>query len=82
MFADLNFLFNSDFRIHTVGVAQVVEPQVVALVVVGSSPITHPIYKPLTGQENCPVICFRLNFIYLIENKYNSELSQEPDSVF
>jgi hypothetical protein len=26
-----------------VGVAQVVEPQVVALVVVGSSPITHPI---------------------------------------
>ena len=37
---------NSDFRIHSmVGVAQVVEPQVVALVVVGSSPITHPIYK-------------------------------------
>ena len=26
-----------------VGVAQLVEPQVVALVVVGSSPITHPI---------------------------------------
>ena len=29
-----------------VGVAQVVERQVVALVVVGSSPITHPI-KPI-----------------------------------
>ena len=28
-----------------VGVAQVVERQVVALVVVGSSPITHPIIK-------------------------------------
>ena len=28
-----------------VGVAQLVEPQVVALVVVGSSPITHPIKK-------------------------------------
>ena len=48
--------FISDFRIPTsefdsfrlpnsfmVGVAQLVEPQVVALVVVGSSPITHPI---------------------------------------
>jgi hypothetical protein len=35
---------NFDFHIQTmVGVAQVVEPQVVALVVVGSSPITHPI---------------------------------------
>ena len=30
---------------NMVGVAQLVEPQVVALVVVGSSPITHPIYK-------------------------------------
>ena len=40
-------LIDSDFRIHSmVGVAQVVEPQVVALVVVGSSPITHPIYNP------------------------------------
>ena len=28
---------------NMVGVAQLVEPQVVALVVVGSSPITHPI---------------------------------------
>ena len=27
-----------------VGVAQLVEPQVVALVAVGSSPIAHPIY--------------------------------------
>ena len=34
----------ANFHIQTmVGVAQVVEPQVVALVVVGSSPITHPI---------------------------------------
>ena len=65
-----------------VGVAQVVEPQVVALVVVGSSPITHPIYKYLTGQGNCPVICFRLNSIYLVENKLIFELSQIPDSVF
>ena len=57
--------FISDFRIPTsefdssrlpnsimVGVAQLVEPQVVALVVVGSSPITHPIYKFKTGQAN------------------------------
>ena len=29
-----------------VGVAQLAEPQVVALVVVGSSPITHPIFTP------------------------------------
>ena len=39
---------NSAFRLpHSsmVGVAQLVEPQVVALVVVGSSPITHPIKK-------------------------------------
>ena len=35
---------HSDFHIQNmVGVAQLVEPQVVALVVVGSSPITHPI---------------------------------------
>ena len=33
-----------------VGVAQLVEPQVVALVVVGSSPITHPIFEFKTGQ--------------------------------
>ena len=37
-----------------VGVAQLVEPQVVALVVVGSSPITHPIYKFKTGQGDLP----------------------------
>jgi hypothetical protein len=37
---------HSNFHILTmVGVAQLVEPQVVALVVVGSSPITHPIKK-------------------------------------
>ena len=36
-----------------VGVAQLVEPQVVALVVVGSSPITHPIenYRPLRNSK-------------------------------
>ena len=33
-----------------VGVAQLVEPQVVALVVVGSSPITHPIIN--FGSKN------------------------------
>ncbi len=45
----------SQFRIHTmVGVAQVVEPQVVALVVVGSSPITHPIKNLKPGRINLP----------------------------
>jgi hypothetical protein len=34
-----------------VGVAQVVEPQVVALVVVGSSPITHPIKYKIRAVE-------------------------------
>ena len=40
-----------------VGVAQLVEPQVVALVVVGSSPIAHPIksfhdfINPLRGKN-------------------------------
>jgi hypothetical protein len=33
-----------------VGVAQLAEPQVVALVVVGSSPITHPIKKQNSGS--------------------------------
>ena len=33
-----------EYMMVMVGVAQVVERQVVALVVVGSSPITHPIY--------------------------------------
>ncbi len=40
------FFPNSAFQLPDsimVGVAQLVEPQVVALVVVGSSPITHPI---------------------------------------
>ena len=42
-----------------VGVAQLVEPQVVALVVVGSSPITHPIQffllKPLENVQFCSI---------------------------
>ena len=37
-----------------VGVAQLVEPQVVALVVVGSSPITHPIEKQNSGSSKLP----------------------------
>ena len=48
-----------------VGVAQLVEPQVVALVVVGSSPITHPIkilkktpkifnYAPVAQLDRAP----------------------------
>ena len=37
-----------------VGVAQLVEPQVVALVVVGSSPITHPIKNKIRAVQNCP----------------------------
>ena len=46
---------HSDFHIQNmVGVAQLVEPQVVALVVVGSSPITHPI-KNKFGQLRLPV---------------------------
>ena len=40
-----------------VGVAQVVEPQVVALVVVGSSPITHPINYKIRAVESAR-ICF------------------------
>ena len=42
-----------------VGVAQVVEPQVVALVVVGSSPITHPIKYKMRAVEPA-----RIRFIY------------------
>ena len=38
-----------------VGVAQVVEPQVVALVVVGSSPITHPIKYYQKSLYKAPV---------------------------
>ena len=41
-----------------VGVAQVVEHRVVAPVVVGSSPITHPIFlyiKPLENVQFCPI---------------------------
>jgi hypothetical protein len=45
-----------------VGVAQVVEPQVVALVVVGSSPITHPIYQLKPGREFMPGYVFLPNF--------------------
>ena len=39
-----------------VGVAQLVEPQVVALVVVGSSPITHPIknFAPVAQLDRAP----------------------------
>ena len=40
-----------------VGVAQLVEPQVVALVVVGSSPITHPIKYLKTGQDESARLC-------------------------
>ena len=38
-------------EIDMVGVAQLVEPQVVALVVVGSSPITHPIKYKMRAAE-------------------------------
>ncbi len=41
-----------------VGVAQVVEHRVVASVVVGSSPITHPIYIKKTGQRQSARFCF------------------------
>ena len=42
----------SDFHIQTmVGVAQVVEPQVVALVVAGSSPVTHPILQTYLSYD-------------------------------
>ena len=52
-----------------VGVAQLVEPQVVALVVVGSSPITHPIKNLNRAGEVCPVMCFRLNPENLVGNQ-------------
>ena len=45
-----------------VGVAQLVEPQVVALVVVGSSPITHPIFKIKPGRKITPGYVFTENF--------------------
>ena len=38
-----------------VGVAQVVERQVVALVVVGSSPITHPIKSNQKASKKLPI---------------------------
>ena len=39
------------FANDMVGVAQLVERRVVASVVVGSSPITHPTYNLKTGQN-------------------------------
>ena len=49
-----------------VGVAQVVEPQVVALVVVGSSPITHPIKYKIRAVEPAR-ICFLYRKLRLVE---------------
>ncbi len=45
-----------------VGVAQLVEHQVVALVAVGSSPIAHPIEKPKTiaAHPRHPAMVFSL----------------------
>ena len=43
-----------------VGVAQLVEPQVVALVVVGSSPITHPIKNCRPLQHTISAMVFFL----------------------
>ena len=42
-------------RLFMVGVAQLVEPQVVALVVVGSSPITHPIKKKIRTAKTARI---------------------------
>ena len=40
---------------NMVGVAQLVEPQVVALVVVGSSPITHPIKNQIRAVSTARI---------------------------
>ncbi len=61
-----------------VGVAQLVEPQVVALVVVGSSPITHPIDKLKTGQGKFDRLCMPGILAGFI---FNFKWSQKPDSV-
>ena len=50
-----------------VGVAQVVEPQVVALVVVGSSPITHPIKYKIRAVEPAR-ICFSYKKLNISRN--------------
>ena len=66
----------SDFHIQTmVGVAQVVEPQVVALVVVGSSPITHPIYKFETGFRHLTSV-FRplMSVICILNSVFRSNM--------
>ena len=44
-----------------VGVAQLVEHRVVASVVVGSSPITHPNLKYKPGRVNLPGYIFSVN---------------------
>ncbi len=41
-----------------VSVAQLVEPWIVIPVVVGSSPIVHPIYSAKSGCRNAPLFCF------------------------
>ena len=45
-----------------VGVAQVVEPQVVALVVVGSSPITHPIKNKIRAAKTARIRFYLKNY--------------------
>lgn len=53
-----------------VGVAQSVEHLVVAQVVVGSSPITHPIYNENRAEVICPVIRSWLNHGNLAKTKF------------
>ena len=64
---------NSAFRLsnsNMVGVAQLVEPQVVALVVVGSSPITHPINKIKPGRGILPGLVFPVKHVTFNRDLY------------
>ena len=53
-----------------VGVAQLVEHQVVALVVVGSSPITHPIKKQNSGSPKLPELIFIIISVRIGQNVF------------
>ena len=65
------------------GVAQLVEPQVVALVVVGSSPITHPIYKFKTEQgKSARLFAYGSTQKFFPGIIFNFKLTQQSDSVF
>ena len=61
MFSDVLFI-EHDF-ISVVAIAQLVEPRIVIPVVVGSSPISHPILISINTKA-LSIILFRVQFCY------------------